>query len=379
LSKVAVTQFQAASPPSRDFAPRYYGAASTSATLSSAISFAHAAIVFKNSLPDYALTLGDAAVKAWNWADANPRVIFTNAGFASANPEVDDYSRGVYKLAAAIYLYGLTGESKYRDYVEANFNNAHALQWNYWYAFEPMIQDALLYYTTLPSANQTTINAINSSKQNSMNGGEFLQAVNNSTDAYRAYLKTGDYTWGSNRNKSHVGLIFINQAVYGIDPANTSIYRTTGADYIHYIHGVNPHSMTFLTNMYDYGAENCANEMYHGWFFDRTEWDNAKTSKGPAPGYLTGGANGTFVPDNAYTGPIISPPQAQPVQKAYKDWNTSWPENSWQITEPAIYYQAAYVNLLATVMNQYLSNSGRAFSIACRDPINRPINHQIQK
>ena len=157
------------------------------------------------------------------------RVIFTNAGFASANPEVDDYTRGVYRLAAAVYLYALTGESKYRDYVETNFNSAHALQWNYWYAFEPMIQDALLYYTKLPGVPESTLNAINTSKQNSMNGGEFLQAVNNSTDAYRAYLKTGDYTWGSNRNKSHVGLIFINQAVYGIDASNAATYRTTSA------------------------------------------------------------------------------------------------------------------------------------------------------
>ena len=37
----------------------------------------------------------------------------------------------------------------------------------------------------------------------------------------------------------------------------------------------------------------------------------------------------------------------QPPQKAYKDWNTSWPENSWEITEPAIYYQGAYVYLLS--------------------------------
>src|SRR5262249_41585711 len=111
LSKVSVTQFQAASPPSRDSAPRYYGAASASATLSAAISFAHAAVVFKSALPDYAATLGDAAVKAWNWAESNPGVIFSNAGFASANPEVDDYTRGAYRLAAAIYLYALTGES----------------------------------------------------------------------------------------------------------------------------------------------------------------------------------------------------------------------------------------------------------------------------
>ena len=33
--------------------------------------------------------------------------------------------------------------------------------------------------------------------------------------------------------------------------------------------------------------------------------------------------------------------------KKYKNWNTSYPENSWEITEPAIYYQAAYIRLVA--------------------------------
>jgi hypothetical protein len=42
----------------------------------------------------------------------------------------------------------------------------------------------------------------------------------------------------------------------------------------------------------------------------------------------------------------------QPAQKAYLDFNTSWaPEKehdrSWEITEPAIYYQASYVRLLS--------------------------------
>jgi hypothetical protein len=37
----------------------------------------------------------------------------------------------------------------------------------------------------------------------------------------------------------------------------------------------------------------------------------------------------------------------QPRQKSYRDWNTSWPDSSWATTEPAIYYQAAYIRLLA--------------------------------
>ena len=41
------------------------------------------------------------------------------------------------------------------------------------------------------------------------------------------------------------------------------------------------------------------------------------------------------------------PPAGQPTQKSYKDWNTGFPQNSWEITEPGIYYQASYVRLLS--------------------------------
>src|SRR3974377_1566930 len=100
--------------------------------------------------------------------------------------------------------------------------------------------------------------------------------------------------------------------------------------------------------MYEHGATNCANEIYHSWFADGTIYQDALMSpNGPAPGYVPGGANPNFVQDSSYTGPPLVPPLGQPVQKSYKDWNTGWPEDSWQITEPGIYYQAAYLYLLS--------------------------------
>ena len=78
-------------------------------------------------------------------------------------------------------------------------------------------------------------------------------------------------------------------------------------------------------------------------------WDSVLTSPyGPPPGYLTGGVNPNYRPDGAYRGPPIAPPQNQPVQKSYRDWNTSWPENSWEVSECHIPYQAAYVRLLSS-------------------------------
>jgi hypothetical protein len=42
-----------------------------------------------------------------------------------------------------------------------------------------------------------------------------------------------------------------------------------------------------------------------------------------------------------------SPPVGEPAQKAYADFSDGWPLNSWEVTEPSISYQTAYIRLLA--------------------------------
>jgi len=346
LSKVSVTGFDAASPPSTDTAARRYGAASTSATLTVASVFAHAARVYASAgQPTEAADLQSRAISAWNWADANPAVVYTNEGFSSANPEIYGPHFSARKICAAVYLYALTGGSDYKTHVEDNYASTQPMAWGYFYPFESSVQDALMEYSILVGPATAVKNAIRNAKQSSMGGDEFLPAYNNKADAYRAYLKDDDYVWGSISVKSHMGLIFQAQLTYGLDPANAAKYRGAAEGFLHYIHGTNPQGMVYLTNMNAHGASKSANEMYHAWFGDGTIYDNAATSpNGPPPGYVPGGANPNYAPDG---GPVISPPQNQPVQKSYKDWNTSWPQSSWSVTEPGIYYQAAYVRLLS--------------------------------
>jgi len=98
--------------------------------------------------------------------------------------------------------------------------------------------------------------------------------------------------------------------------------------------------------MYEYGATNSVNEIYHTWFWVGSKWSDALRSVcGPAPGYVPGGpvANAQSAGIPAY----ISPPAGQPEQKSYKDWNGITPENSWVINEAGIYYQSAYLKLLS--------------------------------
>jgi hypothetical protein len=101
--------------------------------------------------------------------------------------------------------------------------------------------------------------------------------------------------------------------------------------------------MVYLTNMAAYGAENSATQIWHDWFQYNTPWD-----KNPAPGYVPGGPNKDYAGPDAFI-------KRQPPQKAYKDFNDPWPVNSWEITEPAIYYQASYVKLVSKFVTQAVS------------------------
>jgi hypothetical protein len=81
LSVVGVSH---ASPPSAAKGQSLYGPASTSATLNSAAAYAFASKVFSSlGLADYAEQLKTSAVKAWVWAEANPKVLFRNCNSMS--------------------------------------------------------------------------------------------------------------------------------------------------------------------------------------------------------------------------------------------------------------------------------------------------------
>ena len=384
LSKVGVNQFQGASPPSAETAQVFYGAQSTTATLSAAGNFAQAVRAFQSvGMTAYANTLSNAAVAAYNWAVANPSVIFTNTGFQSADPEVDtsstdnyDYARDNLRIRAAVFLYDLTGQAAYRTFVESTYANVHGIAWWWWNFYENPVQDALLYYTTLPGVSPAVVSDIRTHKQSTMDSSDYFGAWTSGKDAYQAYLPDGDYTWGSNQEKGHAGMLYDEQVTYGLNTAQATAYRAAAAGYVHYINGVNPLTMVYLSNMYAHGATNCANEIYHSWFGDGTIYDDALTSpNGPAPGYVPGGANPGFVQDSAYSGPRLAPPLDQPIQKSYKDWNTAWPEDSWQITEPGIYYQAAYVYLLSRFVQPLTYSdwtTGYGLSGAAADPMADP-------
>jgi hypothetical protein len=150
-----------------------------------------------------------------------------------------------------------------------------------------------------------------------------------------------------------MGLIFTQLGMNG--GKDTPAAATAAADYLHYLHGVNPLGKVYLSNMGAFGASNSVDRFFHSWFADGSRWSSVSGSpNGPPPGYLVGGPNQHYSWEagcpqlNPACGIVMpSPPAGQPPQKSYKDFNTSWPIDSWSVTEPDLLYQVAYIRLLS--------------------------------
>ncbi len=377
---LSIVGLASASPPTKATGQSLYGPETTSASLNTAAAFAISSKAFRAAgLMAYSDTLKARAIKAWKWAVANPDVLFRNndssygsQGLGAGQQEESTYQRLFSKLKAACYLFEITGEVEYQIFFDANYNKANLFAWNFAYPFEMDKQDILLHYASLPNATKSVSTHIQSIYRNAINtGSENLPAFTGLKDPYRAHLK--DYTWGSNGVKSAQGNMFYGMITHKLDESKNEIYRKAAATYINYIHGVNPLGLVYLSNMYRFGGDNCVNEFYHTWFSNGSAlWDRVGVSTyGPAPGFLTGGPNPSYAVDGCCPGSCGSaqnnalctsenliPPRNQPRQKSYKDFNTSWPLNSWSVTENSNGYQVNYIRLLSKFVNPDYDCSG---------------------
>ena len=378
-SVLSIVGLASASPPSAATGSSYYGSASTNATISTAAAFALASKVMKdsniNSLSTYANDLKMRAENAWGWAVVNPSVVFFNndegrqpgsGGLGAGQQEPIDWNTGMAsvkdratkKRIAAAYLYAATAGEDYKAYLEAEFTKADLK--NFSDPFRETENTSLLYYANLAGVTPSVATDIKTWFKNDMNSSANWGAMTAKTDPYRAHLNV--YVWGSNSTKSAKGSMFMDIEEYGVSGFDTTEAKNYALTYVNYLHGVNPQGMVYLSNMYALGVHNSVNEFYHTWFGDGSaKWDRVGTSTyGPAPGFLTGGPNPSYDWDSNCTSgspnsgcgvAAPAPPKSQPAQKSYKDFNTSWPINSWSVTENSNGYQGNYLRLLSKFVN----------------------------
>jgi len=381
-SCLSIVGLASGSPPSAATGKSYYGPANAIATIASTKAFALGATTFLR-LGDttYANKLSAAALKAWAWANAHPDSLFHNnstdplyasKGLGAGDQESEQSdTRLEYFATAGLYLAELTGDTTYLSAFEDHYQELPLLAWG-----NVMDQyrhgQHLLYLRYLSfSRGSSTIKA---DLQKSLAEGwaapsDFGAKVG--ADGYRSFIR--DYNWGSNKYKADYGLLFDLWAESSLGSAKAGEYRAAAEDYLHYIHGVNPLGLSYLTNMRAFGADKEITEIYHMWFADGSaKWDKTGASTfGPAPGYLAGGANSSYTWDaccdknscgvgNNEKCLLESVPKGEPAAKMYKDFNTSWPLNSLALTEPSNGYQVSYIRLLS----RFVQEKGNPLPIA---------------
>jgi hypothetical protein len=342
-----------------------------------AAAFAYATKFFASrpepDLKRYGDDLKKRAIAAWIWATANPDVLYYNndeskqpgsKGLASGQQEMSATDRLRAQFEAAAYLFEMTGEAEFKAFADANFGTLlpawGASMW------EVDALESLLYYARLSGATPEVAKSIRQRfLTNLWRASEIFQGSLQQADPYRAPMK--DYTWGSNKGKALQARLYQLAALFTMDPKLSEIASAAALEYAHYIHGVNPLGLVYLTNMAPAGASHSASTMFHTWFAPGTRWQRVTEQlPGPPPGFLVGGPNPQFSVDSCCRAPPGSPayrcygatafslcqrnlvpPFAQPPAKSYLQFNDSWPANSWAVSEPSLGYQSYYVRLLA--------------------------------
>ncbi|MEL7160401.1 MAG: glycoside hydrolase family 9 protein, partial [Bacteroidota bacterium] len=302
------------------------------------------------------------AENAWTWySNSNNKTQQCDGGEIEAGDA--DGSGGHYSsehvaeaVVAAVYLYALTGKSVYNNYVKNNYTQCRPYTVGSsvaeWSIYRVNQGEALLYYSQLNNADNATKNAILNTKTSSAKSSGTYYSVQENQNLYRA--RAYFLNWGSNSLMSRNGSDNMDFLNYGLNTGSHANYRERGQAIVNYMHGVNPFGMVYLSNMYGDGAELCADEMWHTWFKHGTQYDNINGSNvGPAPGILSGGAQvgNYYLPVKIGTNEFSADVRNQPDQKRFSvkndGANNGTQEAPWAYNEPAIYYQASYVKLLA--------------------------------
>lgn len=359
LIKLANADYGDPVPDQSKFKRYYYAPVCSAATIVLAGEFAHAALVLKK-FPKFAAEVKDLterAKKGFAFYQQNPKSDACDDGtLKSGDADKSLAEQDKIAVASAVYLFALTGDRAFGEYVQKNYQKTRPFEGDQWSLYDQSQGDALLYYAALPTADAATRDAIRARKKSQAEALDYY-GFKPELDLYRAYMRTDSYHWGSNNQRASYGNTNYDLLRYDLLPGEQRRgYEERVAGMLHSFHGVNPMQLVYLTNMYAYGGDACADEAYHTWFRDKDpKWDNARTSElGPAPGYVTGGPNKDYCngQDPKQHACARSPIRRQPAEKAYLDSNTSFdPPNqydkSWELTEPAIYYQASYVRLVS--------------------------------
>lgn len=366
-----------ASPPSQSDEERVYfdctspdgngwsggGVTLVAATENAVLSLAHAAIVFRAAGQG---PIGDgyaaAATRGWAWLDGQA--------------VTGDARRSKASAASAVYRMDAQNASAKAF--------ADAFPWDTW--------DGLLPYSVTPGENAIAPGAFHylmntkgtasvAAKVRTGVGKALVDTAFTADGPYGGLFGNAgngwDWSWGSNRSQATYGFNLLMAAKTGALGAHTAAdIAVLAQKHLHFLLGLNPLNMLYMTNMAAYGGEHSSFQIYHSWFSytagdgdhgnvqynGKPSWvteplypyyvDDKQTSEfGPPPGIMPGG------PNMGYSGAYTIPKKNWPAY-AYRDFSVGcdWDgarcrASSWEISEPMQAYQGPLVGLLSFFMS----------------------------
>jgi endoglucanase len=309
--------------PHDDIGERFVTGKSTSSTLNFAAACAQASRVFRMIDPDYAATLLGSAERAWNWAMRHPEVL---------PPEPDPAGTGSYYdedfadefLWAAVELARTTGAQRYRQDAETRLlgtalkRGQEALWWQNveGLAFLSAAHESFWSQDVLNHVRQEIV--------------QYADGIHNTAaDNPFGIAYTGrDFIWGSNGGLANQGMVLL----IADRLTNSSKYRQSAQDIIHYLLGRNIHGLSFVT----------------GFGQSSSQYPHHRPSGGdritpPIPGFLVGGPN--FGRNDK--GSQVNYPTNPEGPYSYTDQRGSYASN-----EVAINWNAPFTYLLAGMLYQ---------------------------
>ncbi len=276
--KATTANFEDALMPHDAVNQRYVVMKNTPATLDFAAMMAQAARVYKPFLPAFADSALTASKKAWDWAQANPQILYRQ--FQMNNQYDPDVVTGAYGdfnasdefFWAGSELFVTTGDKQYyneqgwkeEDVTVPGWNNVRALG---------------LYSLV---HHQESLNSIPDKEKSEMEGKLIAitdeMVTQSATAPYRSPFgyENGHFFWGSNGHAGNVGMAILQS------------YQLTG-DYkyfnaaLHvadYLLGVNPTGYSYITGFGDKQVMN----IHH-------RPSEADGIEAPVPGMVAGGPN----------------------------------------------------------------------------------------
>lgn len=353
------------SPPSTDPTVRYYYPSTPTSEAQFVAVLSDAARVMSTvpALASYAMTLKAAAENTWN------------AYEASSWPGAGDFK---FWAAAEIFRMeeALGGSSAIISEAQNIIDNYQA--WNGLWLNENQFQlnRGMLAYMQSAGATASVVGYMKADWAKLV-GDIFTQ---NANDLYNSGMHSYDYFWGANEVKMNYAMELLWAAKLGMTgttyPASQCIQHAE--DFLHYLNGVNPMNMTYMTNAAAIGASHGVWRIYHMWFGSYNEpfsygnfmgkpasvtdplypyfsgvdnygiTDTASSLYGPPPGIVPDGAC-----DQYYTNggkaipPLLTGGAEPPYEKDYRDWNYSDPSGKqtvpWIVNETGIYYTSSYM------------------------------------